>query len=74
VKHLAAVGLPYGLAAIDSDLPDADGFLNLMAQDKKVRRGKLTLILAKGIGASFIAHDVDHGAVRTFLADMLAQR
>jgi 3-dehydroquinate synthase len=73
-KHLAAVGLPHGLAAIDGDLPDADGFLNLMAQDKKVRRGKLTLILAKGIGASFIAHDVDHGAVRTFLADMLAQR
>ena len=74
VKHLAAVGLPHGLAAIDGDLPDADGFLDLMAQDKKVRRGKLTLILAKGIGASFIAHDVDHGAVRTFLADMLAQR
>ncbi|WP_376989423.1 hypothetical protein [Bosea sp. R86505] len=27
-----------------------------MGQDKKVRRGVLTFILARGIGQSFIAH------------------
>ena len=29
-----------------------------MAQDKKVKRGKLTFILVKGIGRAFIANDV----------------
>ena len=33
--------------------------MDLIAQDKKVKRGKLTFILARGIGEAFIAHDVD---------------
>ena len=32
-----------------------------MRQDKKVERGRLTFILARGIGESFIARDVDEG-------------
>ena len=32
--------------------------MRLMAQDKKVRHGKLTFILARGIGEAFIARDV----------------
>lgn len=43
-----------------------------MAQDKKVKRGRLTFILARGIGESFIAPDVDSGDVRSFLDDYLA--
>jgi 3-dehydroquinate synthase len=39
-----------------------------MAQDKKVRHGKLTFILARGIGEAFIARDVPAEAVRGFLA------
>ena len=44
--------------------PDVDALMKLMAQDKKVRDGKLTLILARGIGEAFIARDVAarHGA------------
>jgi shikimate kinase/3-dehydroquinate synthase len=42
-----------------------------MTQDKKVRRGKLTFILARGIGASFVAPDVDAAQVRAFLAEKL---
>jgi 3-dehydroquinate synthetase len=42
-----------------------------MTQDKKVRRGRLTFILARGIGASFVAPDVDAAQVRAFLADRL---
>jgi 3-dehydroquinate synthetase len=38
-----------------------------MAQDKKVKRGKLTFILARGIGESFIANDVAPDDVRAFL-------
>ena len=37
------------------------------------RRGKLTLILARGIGASFVAPDIDPALVRAFVAEKLAQ-
>ena len=48
--------------------------MDLMAQDKKVRRGRLTFILARGIGAAFIAPDVDPADVRSFLVEKLAER
>src|SRR5690242_7575865 len=63
-KHLAEVGLPTKLSDISGELPGPDGFLALMAQDKKVKRGKLTLILARGIGKSFIAPDEDQAEIR----------
>ena len=34
---------------------NADALMALIAQDKKVKRGKLTFILARGIGQSFVA-------------------
>ena len=46
---------------------DAPTILNAMRQDKKVERGKLTFILARGIGQSFIAKDVAEADVRNFL-------
>jgi 3-dehydroquinate synthase len=74
VRHLHAVGLPCRPSDIPGELPDADALIALMAQDKKVRRGKLTLILARGIGASFVAPDADPAEVRAFLAEQLAER
>ena len=71
VRHLQAVGLPHRPTDIPGKLPDADALVALMAQDKKVRRGKLTLILARGIGASFVAPDADPAEVRAFLAEKL---
>ena len=71
-RHLAAAGLPTHPAAVPGGLPGADGLVELMAQDKKVRRGKLTFILARGIGASFVAADIDPAQVRAFLAEKLA--
>jgi 3-dehydroquinate synthetase len=47
--------------------------MQLMSQDKKVKRGKLTLILARGIGAAFVAADVEAAEVRDFLAEQLAR-
>ena len=38
-----------------------------MRQDKKVERGRLTFILARGIGESFIARDVEEASVLDFL-------
>jgi 3-dehydroquinate synthetase len=73
-RHLAAVGLPVHVSAVAGGMPAADRLMELIAQDKKVRRGKLTFILAHGIGASFIAHDVDTAEVRDFLVQQLAER
>jgi 3-dehydroquinate synthetase len=74
VAHLAAVGLPTHLSAIPGELPTVDTLMDLIAQDKKVKRGKLTFILVRGIGGAFVEPGVDPAAVRTFLAAKLAER
>jgi 3-dehydroquinate synthase len=38
-----------------------------IAQDKKVKRGRLTFILTRGIGEAFIANDVPPEKVKAFL-------
>jgi 3-dehydroquinate synthase len=73
-RHLAAVGLPTHLSAVADLRPDADQLMNLIAQDKKVQRGRLTFILARGIGKAFVAPDVDVAEVGAFLVEKLAER
>ena len=70
--HLAAAGLPTRLSDIPALRTDADALMNLIAQDKKVQRGKLTFILVRGIGQAFVARDVDPAQVRAFLAEKLS--
>ncbi len=65
--HLAAVGLPTRICDIPGLDVDVDAVLSAMRQDKKVERGRLTFILAKGIGETFIGRDVDEASVRGFL-------
>jgi 3-dehydroquinate synthase len=72
VRHLAAVGLPTRLSDIPGGLPDAERLMQLIAQDKKVKRGKLTFILVRGIGEAFVAPDIDPAEVRDFLGEKLA--
>lgn len=66
-NHLARMGLPYRLADIPGDRLPTDALLHHMAQDKKVEAGKLTFIVARGIGEAFITKDVDAGLVRQVL-------
>jgi 3-dehydroquinate synthase len=72
-RHLADVGLPTRPRDI-AGLPDVDALMALMAQDKKVKRGQLTFILVRGIGAAFVEHGVDAAQVRAFLSEKLAER
>ena len=62
------------LSDIAGDLPDAEGLLDLMGQDKKVVDGQLRFILARGIGAAFVTGDVPRDAVLGVLRDGLAAR
>lgn len=71
-NHLALAGLPTRLQQVPGGSGDADAILDAMAQDKKVRDGALTFILARGIGQSFIAPGVDRAEVRAFLEAELA--
>jgi 3-dehydroquinate synthase len=73
-RHLAAVGLPVKPADVAGGVPDADRLMELMGQDKKVKRGRLTFILLRDIGAAYIAGDMDPTLVRGFLAEKLAEK
>jgi shikimate kinase/3-dehydroquinate synthase len=66
--HLSAVGLPTRIQDIAGSVGTPDQIVEAMYQDKKVQRGALTFILARGIGESFIAKGVGAEDVRAFLA------
>jgi 3-dehydroquinate synthase len=76
--HLAEVGLPTHLQDIagfaQEGLGDADALMTLMAQDKKVKRGRLTFILLEEIGRAVITGDVEPSLVRDFLQAKLVSR
>ena len=67
-RHFEAVGLPVAIAAIPGNTPSPDDLLRLMAQDKKVKGGKLALVLARGIGQAFVERDVPVADLTAFLA------
>jgi 3-dehydroquinate synthase len=69
--HLAAVGLPTYLKDVPGGVPGIDALMDLIAQDKKVKRGKLTFILVRGIGQAFVENDVSAAEVCAFLTDKL---
>jgi 3-dehydroquinate synthase len=73
-RHLAETGLPTRLQDIPGALPGVDQLMELIAQDKKVKRGRLTFILVRGIGAAFVENGVDPAEVRNFLGEKLAER
>jgi len=70
-KHLSEVGLPVSVRAIPGQLPPADTFMDIIAQDKKVSRGALTFILTRGIGDAFVEKGVDPALVSDFLKEKL---
>ena len=74
IRHLAEVGLPTGPKDIPGELPPVDRLMDLMAQDKKIKRGMPTFILVRGIGAAFVDTGVDARDVRAFLDEKLAKQ
>ncbi|WP_417767087.1 3-dehydroquinate synthase [Stappia sp.] len=71
--HLAAVGLPTHIGDIPGQMPPADTFLDIMAQDKKVSRGALTFVLVRGIGEAYVERGVDPVRLHGFLTDELTR-
>jgi 3-dehydroquinate synthase len=73
-KHFADVGLPTEIAAIPGEAPTTGELLRLMAQDKKVKGGKLALVLVRGIGQAFVEADVTMEPLTDFLKRECAPR
>jgi shikimate kinase/3-dehydroquinate synthase len=71
-NHLRTVGLPTGIRDIPGWDAGTAAILDAMGQDKKVVRGQLTFVLARGIGESFIAKGVAAEDVAGFLDAELA--
>jgi 3-dehydroquinate synthase len=74
IAHLAAAGLPIHINDVAGPWPGPDAMMDLISQDKKIVRGRLTFILVRGIGRAFVARDIDAAEVRAFLAEKLAAR
>jgi 3-dehydroquinate synthase len=69
--HLKSAGLPVAVQSIPGPKLSVDELMRHIAQDKKVKRGKLTFILTRGIGKAFIANDVSREKVQAFLEGQL---
>ena len=67
--HLQAVGLPVSMRDIPGGLPPVEMLMDAIAQDKKVKGGRLTFILTHGVGQSFVADDVPTSEVFSFLTE-----
>lgn len=65
--HLRSMGLPASLVETGIDAP-ASRIAAHMLRDKKVSDGRLRLVLARGIGAAFVADDVEQPEIEDFLA------
>jgi 3-dehydroquinate synthase len=65
--HLKRVGLPTRLGDVPGGAGSVDDILDAMRQDKKVKAGALTFILARGLGHSFVAPGIAAEDVRAFL-------
>jgi len=72
IRHLDQVGLPTRPTDIPGGLPSVDRLMDLIAQDKKVKRGMLTFILVRRIGSAFVESGIDPQDVRAFLSEKLA--
>jgi 3-dehydroquinate synthase len=65
-RHIAAMGLPSELSAIGL-AGRADALLGHMGKDKKVREGRITLILPRRIGDAYVMRDARSEDLHEFL-------
>jgi len=68
-RHLADKGLPTQLAQLGLNRTPTDRLIAHMSKDKKVRDGRITLILPHRIGEAFVMTDAPLDQLRSFLAE-----
>lgn len=70
-RLLAKAELPHRISDIDMQT-DGKTLVGHMMHDKKMSAGKLPFLLARGIGQTFLAHDIDLNEITAFLDDVIA--
>ncbi|MEZ5925640.1 MAG: 3-dehydroquinate synthase [Hyphomicrobiaceae bacterium] len=66
--HFERAGLPTRVSEVPGQVrPSPEALVSLMAQDKKVMRGKPTLVLAHGIGQAFVSREQSWAEIEDFL-------
>jgi 3-dehydroquinate synthase len=68
VRLLCDSGLPAEISDIAGARPDVDTLIAHMMHDKKTKDGRLTFVLARGLGHAFTTRDVPIDAVHAVLA------
>ena len=71
-RHLGAVGLPTGTNFTNSMVWSPKRLIGHMGKDKKVSGGRLTFILARGIGKAFVSRDVPEDELSAFMEGAVA--
>ncbi len=66
-RHLAAIGLPTGLGGSLGKASTPERLVAHMMRDKKVQDGRITFILARGIGKAFVSKNVSLDDVHRLL-------
>ncbi len=69
-RHLASHGLPVSSSDVDCAF-SVDALMGHMAQDKKVKAGRITFVLPCGIGKAVLSRDVKDADVRAALEAFL---
>ena len=69
-RHLERAGLPTGLSNIPGTRASTGELMHNIAQDKKVKRGRLNFILTRGIGQAYIAQDINTKEIVAFLEEI----
>ncbi|GEN65267.1 hypothetical protein AOE01nite_34910 [Acetobacter oeni] len=67
-RHLESNGMPVRISDIGEHF-SAETLLHHMTRDKKMRDGRLTFVLVRGIGKAFTCRDVPVEAVRSVLIE-----
>ncbi|MGM0562158.1 MAG: 3-dehydroquinate synthase [Pseudomonadota bacterium] len=72
-RHLAAVGLPTSFERLAQRSWTPEVLLEHMRKDKKVADGRMTLVLARGIGQAFLTQEVREEDILQLLAEEISQ-
>ncbi len=72
-RHLMSMDLPVS-ARFLSPVPDPDTLLCHMRQDKKMREGRLTFVLTRGIGRAFLTDEVPEDSLRALLERVCSEK
>jgi len=71
-SHLAALGVVTHAGQLPSSARQRDALIEHMSRDKKMKDGRLHLILVRGIGQAFVTADVSADDIRAALDEFLS--